>query len=264
METTLAISYPQLPVSTLSDAIMRDDTMDLSRCVQKGADVWTSDVHSESCPALISRSHALPLDGPNHFDSLASPMSEPQRAHFGLIDVPFPCSNSSSHYREDRLDNDERVGGIFEGVNYETPGFSIYDDEQSASVGEPSPTASQCSARDTCMDCIRERFHLALEDLPPTMSELSLEEFSDLCDENYPDTNNTQGDRSFVVDVTDGLEDEPMVIDLTEDSWSEISTNDDAHGRNFFQGDADYIVVGGRLCPVYNHDGVVFIDLTTL
>ncbi|KJZ69871.1 hypothetical protein HIM_10745 [Hirsutella minnesotensis 3608] len=264
METTLAISYPNLPISGFSDTIMRDDTMDLSSYVQEGKDVWTSDLHSGSCPALISGSHALPLDDQNHFGSLASPMSEPQSTDFRVIDVPLRCFNSSIHYREDRLDNDEHAGGIFEGVNYDIPDFSIYDDKQSTSIGEPSPTASQCSAMDTCMDCIRERFHLGLEEFPPTMAELSPEEFSDLCDENYPDMSNTQDDGSFVIDMTDDLEDEPTIINLTEESWSEVSVNDDAHGRNFFQGDADYIVVGGHLCPVYNHDGVDFIDLTTL
>ncbi|KJZ69637.1 hypothetical protein HIM_10976 [Hirsutella minnesotensis 3608] len=93
---------------------------------------------------------------------------------------------------------------------------------------------------------------------------LSPEEFVDLCNESYPDIRKPQNDESFVIDMVDGIDDEPMVIDLTEDSWSKISANDGAQGGDLFQGISNYVVVGGSRCPVYNYHGVDFIDLTSL
>ncbi|KJZ69270.1 hypothetical protein HIM_11329 [Hirsutella minnesotensis 3608] len=272
MESTLAMSKPDVSISA-SVAIMQEDMMDLSSQVQEGTTSWPGDVRSESCPAVSLTSHFLALAcHTGSRDDCNSPMSrssEPQNTYhqlqntqqgpFGTFEASFDGSAGRFCHDGDELIDEESKGVIFEGLD-----FAVYDDEYSPANDQGSPTASQCSDQDTCMDCIREKLNMTLEEFPLSMSELSAEEFVDLCNESYPDVFKLQNDESFVIDMVDGIDDEPMVIDLTEDSWSEISANDGAQGEDLFQGISDYVVVGERRCPVYNYHGVDFIDLASL
>ncbi|KJZ70800.1 hypothetical protein HIM_09813 [Hirsutella minnesotensis 3608] len=273
METTLAMSKPDVPISA-SGAIMQEDMMDLSSQVQEGTTSWPGDVRSENCPTVSLTSHFLALachtGSRDDCNSPMSPSSEPQNTYqlqktqqglFGTFEAPFDGSAISRRFCHDggELVDKESKGVIFEGLD-----FAVYDGEHPPANDKGSPTASQCSDQETCMDCIRERLNVTLEEFPPSISELSPEEFVDLCNESYPDVCKPQNDESFVIDMVDGIDDEPMVIDLTEDSWSEISANDGAQGGYLFQGISDYVIVGGSRCPVYNCQGVDYIDLTSV
>ncbi|KJZ70483.1 hypothetical protein HIM_10112 [Hirsutella minnesotensis 3608] len=273
METTLAMSKPDVSISA-SGAIMQEDMMDLLSQVQDGASSWPGHDRSDSCPAVSLTSHflasAFHTGCQDDCNSPMLPSSEPhntchqlqntQLGLFGTFEVPL---DGSAIYRRFCHDGNEPVDEDNKGVIFEGLNFAVYNDEHPPANDQGSPTASQCSDPDTCMDCVREKLNMTLEEFPPSMSELSPEEFVDLCNESYQDICAPQNDESFVIDMVNGTDDEPMVIDLTEDSWSEISANDGAQ-RDLVQGISDYVVVGGSRCPVYNYHGVDFVDLTPL
>ncbi|KJZ70033.1 hypothetical protein HIM_10584 [Hirsutella minnesotensis 3608] len=276
MDTILAMSNPDLSIPALSGAIMQEDAMDLSSKAREGTTSWSGGVRSKSCPILSPNSHSIPTAHRpgcrDDYSSLLSPTSElgsthhqPQHTYCGPFGSPEPSFNDSSYLQGFLRDGQELAHEESEGVNLQGPSCAIYDDEHSMANDQGSPTASQCSAEDTCMDCIREKLNQILEDYPPPTSELSPEEFVDLCDESYPSFGNPH-DEFPVVDLIDGIDtaDGPMVIDLTGDSRSEVSANEEDQRENQFQVISDYVVVGGSRCPVYDCHGVDFIDLTSL